>query len=320
MAKVSSKSVITNNQAQVETKAAETQKKSIALIMNELLDQNGIRARINDLLGSRAAQFTGSLVSLVNADENMQQVFREAPMTIIQAGLRAAVYDLPVDPGLGYAYIVPFNNKKNHRREAVFIMGYKGMYQLAMRTGVYRKLNVVDIREGELRSFNRLTEDIELEFYANEEQRASKPIVGWCGFFRLINGMEKYVYMTVPEIKEHEKKHRKGEYMGKGWRDDFDAMCAKTVMRRLIGKWGIMSIDYQRADAKTVAAAEAIAKGQFDDEDLMDPAPIEIPQTTTTAEGRKVDLTTGELLDKQMAAEGVPVIPFDDPPKAKQGD
>ena len=89
----------------------DVQKKSIALIMNEMLDSNGIKARINELLGKRSAQFAGSLVSLVNADANLQKVFAQAPMTIIQAGLRAAAYDLPVDPGLGYAYIVPFNNR-----------------------------------------------------------------------------------------------------------------------------------------------------------------------------------------------------------------
>ena len=174
----------------------DVQKKSIALIMNEMLDSNGIKARINELLGKRSAQFAGSLVSLVNADANLQKVFAQAPMTIIQAGLRAAAYDLPVDPGLGYAYIVPFNNtvkdkdgKEFKRMEATFIMGYKGMYQLAMRTGVYKKLNVVDVREGELKKYNRLTEDIEIEFIENEDEREVKPIIGYCGYFRLVNGM-----------------------------------------------------------------------------------------------------------------------------------
>ena len=121
-------------------------------------------------------------------------------------------------------------------------MGYKGMYQLAMRTGVYSKLNVVDIRDGELVSYDRLTEDIEINFIEDEDERDKKPIIGWCGFFRLVNGMEKKIYMTVKQIEQHERKHRKGNYMGKGWRDDFEAMCAKTVLRRLIGKWGIMEI------------------------------------------------------------------------------
>ena len=199
---------------------AQAKNKSVAYVMNELLDSEGIRGRINELLGKRAPQFVGSLVTLVNADANMRKVFTEAPATIIQAGLRAATYDLPIDPGLGYAYIVPFNNKKDdgaYRMEAQFIMGYKGMYQLAMRTGVYKKLNVVDVREGELKHYNRLTEDIEIEFIEDEDEREKQQIVGYCGFFRLVNGMEKYIYMSVKQIQNHELKNRKGKYMGKGW-------------------------------------------------------------------------------------------------------
>ena len=296
-----------NNGSEV---VAAAQKKSVALAMNELLDSEGIRGRIKDLLGKRAAQFTGSLVSLVNADNNMKLAFAQAPMTIIQAGLRAATYDLPVDPGLGYAYIVPFKNKQQdgtYRMEAQFIMGYKGMYQLAMRTGVYKKLNVVDVREGELKHYNRLTEDIEIEFIEDDDEREKKEIIGYCGFFRLVNGMEKYIYMTIKEIKRHEEKNRKGKYMGKGWRDDFDAMARKTILRKLIGKWGIMSIDYQTADTATLKAAEAIAKGEFDDEDTptFDTAAEQVaednaPETgiENLPDGRKVDQQTGELFDE----------------------
>ena len=279
-------------------------KKSVAMAMGELLDSNGIKKRINELLGKRAPQFVGSLVSMVNADANLQQAFHDAPMTIIQAGLRAASYDLPIDPGLGYAYVVPFKNKQKDgsvRAEASFILGYKGMLQMAMRTGAYRKINVVDVREGELKKFDRLSEDVEIEFIEDEDERNSRPIVGYCGYFRLVNGMEKYIYMTIKAIEAHEQKHRKGKFMGKGWRDDKDAMCRKTVLRQLIGKWGVMSIDYQAAPS-VVAAAEAVAKGEFDDEDTPT---IDIgieEQNEQTAEiledGRTVDPETGELFSE----------------------
>ena len=205
---------------------------------------------------------------------------------------------------------MPFRNKQQdgtYRMEAQFIMGYKGMYQLAMRTGVYKKLNVVDIREGELKHYNRLTEDIDIEFIEDDDEREKKEIIGYCGFFRLVNGMEKYIYMTIKEIKRHEEKNRKGKYMGKGWRDDFDAMARKTILRKLIGKWGIMSIDYQTADTATLKAAEAIAKGEFDDEDTptIDTAAEQVaednaPETgiENLPDGRKVDQQTGELFDE----------------------
>ena len=255
----------------VEVKKEAPAKQSVTLLMNSLLDSEGYKKRFDELLGKRTPQFVSSLVSLVNADPKLQQCFYDAPVTVIQAALKAATFDLPIDPNLGYAYIVPFSNYNkatdSKRMEATFIMGYKGMNQLALRTGVYKTINVIDIREGELRSYNRLTEEIELVFIEDEEGRQALPIIGWCGYFKLINSTEKTVYMTVKQIEDHEKKNRKGQYMGKGWKENFDAMAMKTVFRNLIGKWGIMSIDYQKADSATVAAAEAIAKGTFDDED-----------------------------------------------------
>ncbi len=291
---------------QQEQKQVATQQKSLAVMMNDLLEKQGIRNRIDELLGKRAPQFVGSLVSLVNANSAMQAVFRDAPVTIIQSALRAATYDLPIDSSLGYAYILPFKNKQengSYRNEAQFILGYKGMYQLAMRTGVYKKLNVTDVRQGELKSYNRLTEDIEIEFIENEEERNQLPIIGYCGYFRLVNGMEKTIYMTVQTIEAHELANRKGKYMGKGWRDNKDAMCRKTVLRQLIGKWGIMSIDYQTASPAVIEAAEHIAKNGFDDEDT--PTFDVGAETITDEQGRTIDPDTGEILDADFSAEEV---------------
>ena len=258
--------------------------RNINQIINGILDGDKMRKRFDELLGKRAPQFISSLVSLVNATPQLQQAIYENPNTVIQSALKAATYDLPIDPALGYAYIVPFNNYKDGRKtmEAAFILGYKGMHQLAMRTGAYKLINVLDVREGELKSYNRLTEDIVLEFVEDEDEREALPIVGYVGYFKLINGTEKTIYMSRKQIEAHEKKNRKGQYMSKGWKDDFDAMALKTVYRRLIGKWGIMSIDYQTADAHTLAAAEAIATGSFDDEG---------------PEGSPIDLDTGEVID-----------------------
>ena len=267
---------IIQNATQSQPATQVVAKKSITTMLNRLLDSEGYRKRFNELLGARTPQFVSSIVSLVNADQNLQKAFYEAPITVVQSALKAATFNLPIDPNLGYAYIVPFNNRvkdqdgREHKRmEATFIIGYKGMNQLALRTGVYKTINVIDVREGELKSYNRLTEEIELEFVEDDEERDALPIIGWVGYYRLINGTEKTIYMTRKQIEQHERRHRKGQYMGKGWREDFDSMAMKTVFRRLIGKWGLMSIDYQRADAATLAAADAIARGEFDDEDTL---------------------------------------------------
>lgn len=265
---------------------------SVNQLMNTMLDGEKLRGRFNELLGNRSAQFVSSLVSMVNGSPELQKAFYEAPMTVIQAGLKAAAFDLPIDQNLGYAYIVPFkNNKKDaqgnwtSKYEATFILGWKGMHQLALRTGAYKTINVVDIREGELKGYNRLTEETEIEFIDDDDLRESKPIIGYLGYYRLVNGAEKTIYMTVKQIENHEKKFRKGQYMGKGWRDDFDAMARKTVYRKLIGKWGVMSIQYQ-------SAQEGATLAQQMQEEYIDDA----PKFTIDAEP-VVDESTGEVID-----------------------
>lgn len=287
---------IIQNATQSQPETQVVAKKSITTMLNSLLDSEGYRKRFNELLGARTPQFVSSIVSLVNADQNLQKAFYEAPITVVQSALKAATFNLPIDPNLGYAYIVPFNNRvkdqdgREHKRmEATFIIGYKGMNQLALRTGVYKTINVIDVREGELKSYNRLTEEIELEFVEDDEERDALPTIGWVGYYRLINGTEKTIYMTRKQIEQHERRHRKGQYMGKGWREDFDSMAMKTVFRRLIGKWGLMSIDYQRADAATLAAADAIARGEFDDEDTLPASSGEINIEAAEVDGDEHD-------------------------------
>ena len=274
------------NQVTKANTAAPAAQQTVNQLMSSILDGEKMRSRFDELLGKRSAQFISSVVSLVNADANMQMAFYENPMTVVQAALKAATFDLPVDQNLGYAYIVPFKNKG--KMTANFILGWKGMHQLALRTGSYKTINVVDIREGELKSYNRLTEEVDIRFEEDEDKRESLPIIGYVGYYRLVNGAEKTIYMTVKQIENHEKKHRKGEYMGKGWREDFDAMARKTVYRRLIGKWGVMSIDYQsREDGITLA-------NQMQEEYGLDQGDAPIVEGEFT----EVDVDTGEVSEE----------------------
>ncbi len=229
------------------------QKKTVNQLMNSMLDGEGLRKRFDDLLGKRSAQFVSSIVTLINADENMQKAFYESPMSVIQAGLKAASFDLPVDQNLGYAYIVPFKNKG--KMTATMVIGYKGMVQLALRTGAYSRVpDAVDVREGELISYDRLTGDCEFRWIEDEAEREATPIIGYAGYFRLKNGAEKTIYMSRAAIKAHEKKFSKG-----GWSSDmWEAQAKKTVIRRLISHYGLMSIDYQQGSEETVKLAEAV--------------------------------------------------------------
>ena len=264
---------------------------SVNQLMNAMLDGEKLRGRFNDLLGKRTPQFVSSLVSLVNADANLQKAFFDSPMSVIQAGLKCAAFDLPIDQNLGYAYIVPFKNSKKcedgnwtSKTEANFILGWKGMHQLALRTGAYKTINVVEIREGELKKYNRLTEEVDVEFIEDDDVRESKPIIGYLGYYRLVNGAEKTIYMTIKQIENHEKKFRKGQYMDKGWTDDFDAMARKTVYRKLIGKWGVMSIQYQSAEEGANLAQQ-----------MQEEMGGELPKGMVDADFAEVNDETGEV-------------------------
>lgn len=278
--------------AQAMQKTPQQKQVSVTALVNDMLDRDGMRKRFDELLGKRAPQFISSIVSMVNADKNLQQAFYESPMTVIQSSLKAAMFDLPIDQSLGYAYIVPFKNYKKNigakKMEATFILGWKGMHQLALRTGAYKTINVVDVREGELKRYNRLTEEVDIDFVEDEDAREALPVIGYVGYYRLINGAEKTVYMSVKAINAHEKKFRKGEYQGKGWRDDWDAMARKTVYRILIGKWGVMSIDYQTRDAGKQLADVIAADAQ--EEETIDA-------------NFTVDETTGEVIESDGDAQ-----------------
>ena len=273
-------------------KTTAIQRKSVNQIMNAMLDGENLRNRFQELLGQRTPQFISSIVSLVNADEKMQKAFFESPMTVIQSALKAASFDLPIDQNLGYAFIYPFNNYKDGEKkmEATFILGWKGMHQLAIRTGAYRTINVVDIREGELKSYNRLKEEINIQFIEDEDEREKKSVIGYVGYYKLINGAEKTIYMTVKQIENHEKQWRKGDYQTKGWRENFDAMARKTVYRRLIDKWGVMSIEYQNSkDGYNLAEQmkeEYIDNGSTDEPIIIDDGTGEVTESDGADESK----------------------------------
>lgn len=276
---------------------------SISSMLNEVLDRDGFKKRFNDLLGKRSPQFVSSIVSLVNADEKLQQAFYQSPVSVVQAALKAATFDLPIDQNLGYAYIVPFNNKvkteagEEKRMEATFILGWKGMHQMALRSGVYKTISVVDVRDGEFVSYNRLTGDLQLSFIEDEDEREKSPVVGYAGYYRLVNGAEKTIYMTKKQVEAHERRFRKGQYMGKGWRQDFDAMALKTVYRQLIGKWGVMSIDYRTSQDAADLAKQIADEDSFSADFSLpgNPGPIE-------ANGFEINPDTGEAIPMDGAS------------------
>lgn len=208
---------------------------AIANSVKGLMDSPAVKKRFEEVLCERAPQYMSSIVNLVNSDTNLKKC---EPMSVIASCMVAATMDLPVDKNLGYAWVVPYGTK------AQFQMGYKGYIQLALRTGQYKAINVVEIREGELISWNPLSEEVEIDF----TQRKSDKVIGYAGYFKLLNGFEKTVYWSKEEVESHVKKFSKTYSFKNGvWQTDFDSMAKKTVLRNLLSKWGILSIEMQKA-------------------------------------------------------------------------
>lgn len=196
-----------------------------------LLDNPSIKKRFEEVLNKKAPQYMSSIINLVNGDTNLKSCDQ---MSVVASCMVAATLELPVDKNLGYAWVVPYKDK------AQFQLGYKGYVQLALRTGQYKSINVIEVHEGELIEWNPLTEELKIDF----SKKKSDAIIGYAGYFELLNGFKKSTYWTKEQITKHKNKFSKSDF---GWKKDFDAMAKKTVLRNMLSKWGILSIEMQNA-------------------------------------------------------------------------
>ena len=211
--------------------------------LQQMLNLPSIKRRFEELLDNAAPSFISSLLTVFNSNPKLREC---SPSSILSAAGIAAALKLPINPSLGFAYIVPYKN------QAQFQIGFKGMIQLAMRSGQYRMLNSSSVREGQIK---------EIDFETGEIIRGEKisdKVVGYVAYMELINGFRKTLYMTVEEIKAHAEKYsqsyaydlRYGK-RSSGWSTNFDAMARKTVLKRLLNNYGIISIDQQSAALAT---------------------------------------------------------------------
>lgn len=206
--------------------------------LKQMVSSDNIKARFKEILGQKTPGFLASLLNTVYLNDYLSDA---NPQSIITSALTAAALDLPVDPNIGMSYIIPYKIKG--QKIARFQIGYKGYIQLALRSGQYTTINVVEIYQGEEVKVDRLTGKIILNGKRNGDD-----VIGYVAYFRLLNGFEKYLYMGKHEIEQHAKKFSKsyGE-PSSVWSTNFDAMAKKTVLKMLISKYGILSIQMQTA-------------------------------------------------------------------------
>ena len=216
------------------------------------LTQDAVKDQINKVVGGKnGTRFISSIVSAVQATPALQECTNSS---ILSAALLGESLNLSPSPQLGQYYMVPYDNRSKGAKEAQFQLGYKGYIQLATRSSQYKKLNVLSIKEGELIRFDPLNEEIEVNLIQDDEQREAAPTIGYYAMFEYTNGFRKAMYWSRAKMEAHAKKYSPGykKDLVKGtswtfWAKDFDAMAYKTMLRQLISKWGIMSIDLQDA-------------------------------------------------------------------------
>ena len=207
--------------------------------LKSMINDERTKNKFKEMLGNKAAGFLTSLMNTTNGNAQLQQA---DPNSILKAGAIAATLDLPIDPNLGFAYIVPYNNKG--KNEAQFQMGYKGFVQLAIRTGQYKRINVTELYEGQFESYDPITDELKY----NLDNRLSDEITHYVAYFQTVNGFEKYNVMSKEEIENHAKKFSKTySYKGSSWQTNFNTMAKKTVLKLLLSKFGILSIEMQTA-------------------------------------------------------------------------
>lgn len=213
------------------------------LTAKSLFNRDDVKQKFQELLGKRATSFITSVLQIVASNELLAKA---DPASIYHSAAVAATLDLPLNNNLGFAYIVPYNAKQkdgSYKQVAQFQLGYKGFIQLAQRSGQFKTISATPIYEGQLKEQNPLT-----GFLFDFSEKKSETVIGYAAYMQLLNGFEKTLYMTVEDLKKHGGKYSQTFKKGFGlWKDDFDAMACKTVIKLLLAKFAPLSVDIQRA-------------------------------------------------------------------------
>lgn len=216
------------------------------------MTSDAVKNKINQMIaGKDGGKFITSLISLVANNPALAECDHA---TILSSALLGESLKLSPSPQLGQFFLVPFKDNNRNRTVAQFQLGYKGYIQLAIRSGYYKKLNVLAIKEGELKYYDPLNETIDVKLIEDEEKREQANTIGYFAMFEYQNGFTKTLYWSKEKMQAHAKKYSQAyrRDLSKGsnysfWSKDFDGMGFKTMLRQLISKWGIMSVDFQTA-------------------------------------------------------------------------
>ena len=220
-------------------------------------DRPVVQEKLKELVGKNAPAFATSVLQIVNSNS---MLVNADPQTVFSAACMAATLNLPINNNLGFAYIVPFKNNKTNTIEAQFQLGYKGFIQLAQRSGQFSRIAATPVYEGQLLSANPL-----LGYEFDWSVKPSGTPSGYVAFFKLINGFTAELYMSKEEVMKHANKYSQTAKKGFGvWKDQFEAMALKTVLKLLLSKQAPLSIEMQTAQLADQAIVRDVETNDFD--------------------------------------------------------
>lgn len=249
---------ITNASANLAAQQAAPKKPSPANMMRKLLDSEAMQKLITETCKEKAGEFTASVIELYSSDKSLQKY---DPKEVFTECMKAATLNLPLNKNLGFSWVIPFNDIPT------FTIGYKGFVQLAQRTGAYKYINAGVVYEGEFKGMDKLSGAIDIS-----GEKLSEEVVGYFAYIETINGFSKPAYWTKEDVIKFARKYSAGfRANSKSWREEFDKMAIKTVLKDLISKWGVMSVEMVKAmDDDRADNADAVIRGE------QEPAPASV--------------------------------------------
>lgn len=300
------------------------------------LNKDAVKQQVAQAVGKNSMRFVSSVVSAVTINPALQECTNKS---ILSAALLGESLNLSPSPQLGQYYMVPYENKKEGVKAAQFQMGYKGYIQLAIRSGQYRRINVLAIKEGELKYFDPLSEEIKVELMIDKwDEREKTPTIGYYAMFELVNGFYKAMYWSKKQMLHHADKYSQAFYKDGGefkykdkktgkwvtkkrvsfadfeagnvpegdewlyssfWYQNFDGMAYKTMLRQLISKWGVMSIEMQKAFDADMAEIREDGTNQYVDNQTEGNDTKDTYIDSTVSDGAE-DAFAGKEIDGQQ--------------------
>ena len=250
--------------------------------MAAYLTQDAVKQQINNIVGGKnGTRFITPIVSAVQTNPALQECTNQS---ILSAALLGETLNLSPSPQLSYFYMVPFNDTKRGCKVAQFQIGYKGLIQLAIRSGQYKKINVLSLKQGELEYFDPLNEEIKVKLMVDDwDAREKAETIGYYAMFELTNGFQKAMYWSKEQMENHALTYSQGYKAKKGytfWEKAFDRMAEKTMLKQLLSRWGIMSTELMQAiDADETVINEDGTKNYVETEEIID-----VPETKPAPE------------------------------------